>query len=66
MKIVDDALNASQQLGKLLNGIVELKVFMDLRQLLESIWSSEKALRQSMAFLKLSLEDGDVKYDSWV
>lgn len=56
MKVVDNAVKAAQQLGKLLNTKVMLKVFTDSTPLLETIGSSsqvaEKALRQSMAYLK--------------
>ena len=53
-----------------MNRKVPLKIFTDSRPLLESIGSTsqieEKALRQSIAFLKQSLEDGDVKQYSWI
>ena len=70
MKIVDDGTNMSKQLSILMNRKVPLKIFTDLRPLLESIGSTsqieEKALRQSIAFLKQSLEDGDVTQYSWI
>ena len=70
MKVVDDACNASGQLGNLLNERVELKIFMDSRPLLESIGSSsqvaEKVLRQSVNYLKQGLEDGDVSLYGWI
>ena len=65
VKMVDDGVNMTKQLSVLMNEKVRLKIFTDSRPLLESIGSSnqvaEKALRQSMAFLKQSLEDGDIK-----
>ena len=70
MKLVDDSLNMSRQLSILMNRKISLRVFTDSRPLLESIGSSsqiaEKALRQSIASLKQSLEDGDVDQFSWI
>ena len=56
MKLVDDTVNLKKQLSILMNTEIPLRVFTDLRLLLESIGSysqiSEKALRQMTAFLK--------------
>ena len=47
-----------------------MEVFTDLRPLLESIGSSsqisEKALRQTIAFLKQALEGRSVEQCSWI
>ena len=55
---------------KLLNVNMKVRLFTDLRPLLESIGSSgqieEKALRQSVAYLKQSLEDKEVTAYSWI
>ena len=70
MKMVDDGVNMTKQLSVLMNEKVRLKIFTDSRPLLESIGSlnqeAEKALRQSITFLKQSLEDGDVEEFSWI
>ena len=70
MKLVDDSSNMSRQLSILMNRKISLRVFTDSRPLLESIGSSsqiaEKALRQSIASMKQSLEDGDVDQFSWI
>ena len=54
----------------LLNVNIKTRLFTDLRPLLESIGSSgqieEKALRQSVAYLKQSLEDEDMMDYSWI
>ena len=60
----------AKQLSKLLNVKMKVRLFTDLRLLLESIGSSgqieEKALRQSVAYLKQSLEDEEVTDYSWI
>ena len=60
----------AKQLSQLLNVSMKTKLFTDLRPLLESIGSSgqieEKALRQSVAYLKQGLEDEDVMAYSWI
>ena len=70
MKLVDDSMNLARQLSKLMNIKVRTKIFTDSRPLLESISSSgqieEKALRQSIAYLKQELEDGDISQYSWI
>ena len=49
---------------------MRLRVFTELPPLLESIGSSrqveEKQIRQLIAYLKQSLEDGDVEEFSWI
>ena len=59
MKLVDDAVNMKDQLKILMNTEVPLKVFTYLGPLLESIESlsqiTEKALRQTISFLKQTL-----------
>ena len=70
MKLVNDGVNMMRQLSILIGEKVMLRSFTDSRPLLESIGSSnqvaEKALRQSIAFLKQSLEDSNVKEFSWI
>jgi uncharacterized protein YheU (UPF0270 family) len=60
----------SRQLSILIGKTVPLKIFTDSRPLLESIGSSsqiaEKSLRQSIAYLKQALEDGEVVAYSWI
>ena len=60
----------AKQLSQLLNANIKTRLFTDLRPLLESIGSSgqieEKALRQSVSYLKQSLEDEDVLAYSWI
>ena len=64
MKLVDDATNQARQVSPLLSLDVRTRIFTDSRPLLESIGSSgqieEKNLRQSVMFLKQSLERGDI------
>ena len=64
MKIVDDVTNLARQVSQLLSLSVRTRIFTDSRPLLESIGSSgqieEKNLRQSIKYLKQSLENGDV------
>ena len=70
MKLVDDSLNITKQLSLLMKKKIPLKIFTDSRPLLESIGSSsqieEKVLRQSIAYLKQTLEDGEVDEFSWI
>ena len=70
MKLLDDSLNMSRQLSILMRKKIPLRIFTDSRPLLESISSSsqiaEKALQQSIAYMKQSLEDGDVNDYSWI
>ena len=70
VKIVDDSVNMTKQVSILMNRKIPLKIFTDSRPLLETIGSTsqigEKALRQSVASLKQSMEDGDVEQYSWI
>ena len=70
VKIVDDGINMANQLSILLKKKVSLRVFTDLRPLLDSIGSSrqveEKQIRQLIAYLKPSLEDDNVEEFSWI
>ena len=56
MKIVDDTTNAAQQISTLFSVKIGVMVFTDSRPLLEIFGSAsqvaEKALRQSVAYLK--------------
>ena len=70
VKIVDDSVNMTKQVSILMNRKIPLKIFTDSRPLLETIGSTsqigEKALRQLVASLKQSMEDGDVEQYSWI
>ena len=63
MQVVDDTVNTTK-LGKLINGTIDLKTFTDLWPLMESLGRTsqvgEKALRESVAYLKQCLEDKEV------
>ena len=65
MKMLDEGVNMAKQLTILKNEKVSLKIFRISRPLLESFDSTnqvaEKALRQSIVFLKQCLEDGEVE-----
>ena len=56
MRLVDDGTSLARQVSQLMNIKIKTRVFTDSRPLLESIGSSgqieEKALRQSVAYLK--------------
>ena len=60
----NDDTSLARQVTQLLNVEVNARVFMDSRPLLESIGRSgqieEKALRYSVAYLKQSLEEGEI------
>ena len=60
----------AKQLSELLNVKMKVRLFTDSWPLLESIGSSgqieEKTLRQSVAYLKQSLEDEEVTDYSWI
>ncbi len=60
LRLMDDGVHMAKQLSQLLNVSMKVKLFTDSRPLLESIGSSgeieEKALRQSVAYLKQGLE----------
>ena len=64
MMIVGDATNQARQVSQLLSLDVRIRIFTDSRPHLESNGSSgqieQKNLRQSVMFLKQSLERGDI------
>ena len=70
LRLMDDGVYMAKQLSQLLNANIKTRLFTDLCPLLESIGSSgqieEKALRQSVAYLKQGLEDEDVMAYSWI
>ena len=70
MRMVDDRMDMTRQVLQLLNMDVKTRIFTDSRPLLESIGRSgqieEKQLRQSVAYLKQELEDGEILGYSWV
>ena len=59
-----------RQVSQLLNTVVGTRMFTDSRPLLDSIGSSrqieEKNLRNLIAAMKQSLEDGEVEDYSWI
>ena len=70
MLVVDDAKNVADQLKDLLNADIKLKVFTDLRPLLETLGSTsqvaEKGLRKAIAYLKEHLKLGSVESYGWI
>ena len=70
MMIVDDVTNIARQVSQLLSLSIRTRIFTDSRPLLELIGSSgqieEKNLRQSIMYLKQSLESGDVLGYLWI
>merc|ERR1712240_379270 len=60
----------AKRLSQLLTANIKTRLFTDLRPLLESLGSlgkiEEKALRQSVSYLKQGLEDEDVLAYSWI
>ena len=70
MKLVDDGTSVARQVSQLLNTSIKTRVFTDSRTLFESIGSlgqiEEKALRQSIAYLKQALEEGEIIGYSWI
>ena len=70
VKLADDATYIRRQLEILLGSKVRARLYTDSRPLLETIGSSgqieEKNLRQSVMFLKQSLERGDILGYSWI
>jgi len=70
LRLVDDSTCLARQLSALMNTKIETKIYTDSRPLLESIGSSgqieEKALSQSVASLKQTLEDGEINSCSWI
>ena len=67
---MDDSVHMAKQLEQLFNVKMKVRLFTDSRPLLETIGSlgqiEEKVLRQSVAYLKQSLEDGEVTDYSWI
>ena len=63
-------MHMAKQISQLMNVTVKVRLFTDSRPLLESIGSSgqieEKALRQSVAYMKQSLEDDEVMDYAWI
>ena len=63
-------MHIAKQLSQLLNADIKTILYTDLRPLLESIGISgqieEKALRQSVSYLKQGLEDREVMAYSWI
>merc|ERR1711867_19040 len=70
LRLMDDGVHMAKELSQLLNVKMKVRLFTDLRPLLESIGRSgqieEKALRQSVAYLKQSPKDGEVTDYSWI
>ena len=70
LRLMDDGVHMAKQLSQLLNGEIKTRLYTDSRPLLESIGSSgqieEKALRQSVAYLKQSLEEKEVMAYAWI
>ena len=70
MLVVDDAKNVADQLKDLLNTGIKVKVFTDLRPLLETLGSTsqvaEKGLRKAIAYLKENLKLGSVESYEWI
>ena len=70
MLVVDDTMNVADQLKDLLNTEIKVKVFTDLRPLLETsgITSqvAEKGLRKAIAYLKEHLKLGSVERYGWI
>ena len=70
MKLVDDGVNMAKELLISMKDKIKLIVFTDSRPLIESIVISnqvaEKVLRQSVAYLKQSLEQGEIIGYSWI
>ena len=70
LRLMDDGVHMAKQLSQLLNADIKTRMYTDLCPLLESIGSSgqieEKALGQSVSYLKQGLEDRDVMAYSWI
>ena len=64
MRVVDVVVNSAQQIGKLMNAEIDVRIFTNSRLLLEILESTsqvaEKGLRQSVGYLKQCLEDKEV------
>ena len=61
---MDDTTNVAKELRMLLNSRIGVKIYTDLRPLLEILGSTsqvaEKAVQQSVPYLKQFLEDKDL------
>ena len=70
LRLMDDGVHIAKQLSQLLNVKIKVRLFTDSRPLMESMGSSgqveEKVLRQSVAYLKQSLEAEEVTDYSWI
>ena len=70
LRLMDDAVHMAKQLSQLLNEGIKTRLYTYSRPLLESLGSSgqieEKALRQTVAYLKQGLEDEEVLAYSWI
>ena len=70
IKTVDDVINLQKQLSVLMKIRIPLRIYTDLRPLLESICSTkqieEKHLRQYIANLKQLLGDKDMDQYPWI
>ena len=67
---MDDATNVAKQIRTLMNTKIGVKIYTDSKPLLETLGSTsqvaEKALRQSVAYLKQYLEDKEVDMYAWI
>ena len=70
LRLMDDGVHMAKKLSQLLNVSMKVRLFTDFCPLLESIRSSgqieEKALRQSVFYLKQGSADEDVMAYSWI
>ena len=70
IRLVDDGTSLARQVSQLMDVDIKTRIFTDSRPLLELIGSSgqieEKQLRQSVAYLKQELEDGEILGYSWI
>ena len=70
ISLVGDGMSMARQVSQLMDVDVKTRIFTDSRPLLELIGSSgqieEKQLRQSVAYLKQELEDGEILGYSWI
>ena len=70
MRLVDDGTSLARQVSQLMNIEIKTRVFTDSKPLFESIGSlgkiEEKALIQSIAYLKQALEEGKITGYSWI
>ena len=70
LRLMDDCVHMAKQLSQLMGVEIRTRLYTDSRPLLESLGSSgqieEKALRQSVSYLKQGLEDDEVTTYSWI